>query len=708
MLKNKSLKKILLLLIVISMLPVFYTSWQRIEVEKTAKQVEIVIDTEEIYLTAMGLGSREDYLDALSRFKEAGATTATLYQKTFKLLQERGDLTVLDFQEAINLNRLNPENSLVKLLGRDIQSFHHYIFSDDLDLFGQINSSLAQQIEVLNWQTYQNENFGLIEMPSAHFDLFETAGLFYDLAELKEYLDLGFLVQLRPADTPGLDAEAFERIYSPLLEARDSITGVIVTGTNLPGTQDFWGKTPSYTMDSTAFSAFCKLLTEQKWYYGLVETMTQLSSLRLTGDAPLLQRLDFQSVRVYSIQRAELDKPDWLSAKGIEERWLRGAVDRNMRVVYLRLFENRLKDPIQIIDLNTSIVANGRAALNSAGFSLGAPSVLPSFHLVGQAIFLPIALFLSAILFLLIWFEQVEKPLIWLSLLILAVLGAGAFGYLSRSNGAVGGSWVNVRQLLALGAQVLYPVLAAAFLLQALDRQKENNSVWKLGLKGVTLAFFSYLIVLAGGLIVGTILADNAFMLELQYFRGVKLGFLLPLLIIALYYFYRHGFVFKSFKAEGNWARMQDEVRRLFKSTITVEMAFFTLLAGAALFYYILRSGNASVAMISSFELKMRTFLERVLTARPRNKEFLIGYPAIVLMPYLANSSKRFLVGPFLALATMGFVSVVNTFAHVRSPLLISLNRGVWGLVLGIIIGLIALFVFHLIVSLVKKVFKEA
>lgn len=706
MLNNKRIKQFLTVILLVSMLPVFYTAANRIKLEESAKQVEIVIDTEEIYLKAIGYGTYQNYLLALEQFKEAGATTATLYQKTIKLLNERGDITVFDYPTAADFMRAHPESQMSLLMPEGLRPMHHYLLIEQGDNFSRLKYALKNSIDNLNWSVYENKTLGILEMPSAYFDLYENAGLWYDLEEMQEYLDLGFYVQLRPADLPGQTKEDFTKLYAPIV-ALGQVSGVIVTGTNLPGTQDLTGKSSNFTAQGTAFEAFSELLKEQGWYYGLVETMTQLDSLHLRGDSSLLQRLDFQAVRVYSIQRAELDKIDWLSQKSIEERWLRGAVDRNMRVVYLRLFENKLNDPQQILELNKAIVTGGRKALEQAGFTIGLPSVLSSFHLVGQVLLLPLALALSAVLFLMTWFNG-GKPILWLGLLLLSIPVALAAGYLARSNGAVGGSWVSYRQMLALGAQVLYPALAGILTMKALDKMVSNSPIGNKVGQGVILSLFSFIVVFAGGLVLGTILSDNTFMLELQYFRGVKLGFVLPLIILGIYYFYRYGFTYKPLKGRRKLNDMVKDLQDLLKATITVEMAFFSLLAAGALFYYILRSGNASVSAISGLELKMRSFLERVLVARPRNKEFLIGYPVLMLMPRFAAGKRPFIVGPLLALATVGWVSVVNSFAHVRSTLLISMNRGIWGLALGIVFGLILNLALSLVDYLYKKFVKEA
>lgn len=685
MTKKNRIQQILVLLIILSFLPVFYQAYQRIQVESRAQQVEVVIDTEEIYLSAIGYGSREVYLNALKDFKTAGATTATLYQKTFKILQDRGDVTVLKYPEAAALLRSNPEGEFAQMTQGVLRPMSNYLLMNNPDIYTPLLHSLEDAIATLHWQIFRNENSVVLEIPSAYWELYEGAGLWYDQKELAEYLELGYSIQLRPANRPGISAKTLLQQYEPLV-ASGKVTGVIVTGTKLPGTQDIYGQPIEYSQPNTAFTAFVELLRKQGWYYGLVENATQLDSIHLTGDDALLNSLDFQAVRVFALQRTELDKKDWLTEQGIQERWMRAAVDRNIRVMYMRLFKNQLKNPSEILKLNQRILQGGLVSLRDAGFSIGPATPLQPFHLVGWMILIPLSLAWTAVLFLMQWgFEG--KAWLWWGLIALALPAALVVGYLSRSAATVAGTWVTLRQLLAFAAQVIYPVMAGIFTMKQLEQMKANLQRRNFLLQGLRLAVGSFLITFAGGVSLGVIMSDNNFMLELQYFRGVKAGFVLPLLILGLWYFLRYGFQFQAPVAKRGWQELRYDLKQLLASPITVVWSLFAVFAAGALFYYILRSGNAAVNAISSLELEMRAFLERVLVARPRNKEFLIGYPAMMLMPLLWAYGQRFLVGPLLALATVGWVSVVNSFAHVRSGMWISMNRGFWGLALGVILG---------------------
>lgn len=97
------------------------------------------------------------------------------------------------------------------------------------------------------------------------------------------------------------------------------------------------------------------------------------------------------------------------------------------------------------------------------------------------------------------------------------------------------------------------------------------------------------------------------------------------------------------------------------------------------------------MAPVPGFEIALRRFLEDTLYARPREKEFLFGHPAVFLS--LAALYRRWpqILHYLLILAvTIGQGSMVETFAHMRSPFILSFIRGLDGLAAGTIAGIFA------------------
>ncbi len=122
----------------------------------------------------------------------------------------------------------------------------------------------------------------------------------------------------------------------------------------------------------------------------------------------------------------------------------------------------------------------------------------------------------------------------------------------------------------------------------------------------------------------------------------------------------------------------------------------------AVFVYYIYRTGNS--ATTSSAELAFRNFLENTLVIRPRTKEMIVGWPMLLLFVWSLRRGMKFLPMVFGLGMTIGLVSVVNTFLHIRTPFLISLLRTGWGVLFGLLIGLALVLLAELIYRAVRHI----
>lgn len=214
--------------------------------------------------------------------------------------------------------------------------------------------------------------------------------------------------------------------------------------------------------------------------------------------------------------------------------------------------------------------------------------------------------------------------------------------------------------------------------------------VLKSPVKGIGMATWKYLsaalISLMGSLTVVGILSEPAYAMGLDQFRGVKLVSVVPLLLFAALMFYKEG----GFE----WPKI--------KSFLCKHVNYITLIALAlvavVLFRYVQRTGNT--ASVSSLELSFRQLLNNVMGIRPRTKEFLIGHP-IFLMTLWMGYQKKWL--PLILVALIGQVSMVNTFAHLHTPVMVSVIRTFHGLWLGLLIGLCGCFVLAQFEKIMKR-----
>ena len=95
-------------------------------------------------------------------------------------------------------------------------------------------------------------------------------------------------------------------------------------------------------------------------------------------------------------------------------------------------------------------------------------------------------------------------------------------------------------------------------------------------------------------------------------------------------------------------------------------------------------------------ELIFRNDLETLLLARPRTKEFLVAFPAIMLAVYCAVRRLPFWTALFGLAGTIGLTSVCNTFMHIRTPLYLGFARTAGSLALGLVVGVILTGCFEL------------
>jgi hypothetical protein len=108
------------------------------------------------------------------------------------------------------------------------------------------------------------------------------------------------------------------------------------------------------------------------------------------------------------------------------------------------------------------------------------------------------------------------------------------------------------------------------------------------------------------------------------------------------------------------------------------------------------RSGNQSDIAPSSLELVLRSHLTTLLQVRPRFKEFVVGFPALMLVATLLPAH-RARWGWLLALAIgVGLADVVDTFSHLHTALAVSVLRLANGAVLGIAIGALAIVAYRM------------
>ncbi|MCI2429973.1 DUF5693 family protein [Candidatus Acetothermia bacterium] len=350
------------------------------------------------------------------------------------------------------------------------------------------------------------------------------------------------------------------------------------------------------------------------------------------AEPPMSYKLNPEKVvRAHALKSKELER---LGFSGALDRWERAVQERNIRLLWVTEHERFAR-----------YLERLGARLRDLGFRPGVS--LSSLSLEGSespsALYLVIALGFTALVLLFI--QELWSVQTWNRLLVWGGFLWGGWAVL----GFWDLSWAC--EGLALGIALVAPWVLIILL-------KERLTGWKfliavsLGSVGASLA-------------IAALLSDPAYFLKLQEFRGVKVALVAPMLLVV---------------ATELWLR-RDE--RWFAS----RSAWVATAAGASLLFLILeRSGNLPLIPVARWEEFLRERLENLFIARPRFKEFLIGHPALVLWD--SKNPSRLVALALLAFGALGQASIINTFAHLHTPLWLSLWRTLNGLILGLLVGL--------------------
>ncbi|MFN3266799.1 MAG: DUF5693 family protein [Deinococcales bacterium] len=128
-------------------------------------------------------------------------------------------------------------------------------------------------------------------------------------------------------------------------------------------------------------------------------------------------------------------------------------------------------------------------------------------------------------------------------------------------------------------------------------------------------------------------------------------------------------------------------IRDLYNTPITLGLVGLMVLAVGALALIVLRRGNDTGAGVTEAEAKARAALQDSMI-RPRSKELALHAPAML---GLSGMFPTWVNNLLLMASTIGQASMMGSFTHFHTPLLISLQRTVNGLFIGGLIGVAVL-----------------
>lgn len=654
----------LAILILTGTLASLFAAYRRFHVEMGNRRVEIAVEWAEVSELAQVTHTWPK--DILTAFKAQHVSTLVLAEETLEALEQEGRLLLEPVDHDLSADAQ----------GQDWTKISVPVRAD----FDRIRAALERRYPagvfapaaaarpkgtLFSSQNSPNETFST----PLRYATLRTLGIGLPTDGVAAANVAGMTIAGRVANFPGINAESAEKVLRDL--KTQGATTVIFSGEEVLG---FRGVEKSVaelfrSPDSTHFKD--ATLPPLGLHYGAVEFGKQ------KGDAKISTLLAGDVVRVHSIQVAEMAQ---LDEGEIVDRFVRAARERNIRFCYVRLLPIAGDNPVAQNTQFLSKIANGMArgrTLTGGGMGFGASRPFDETG-VPSGVFVVVALGVAA-------------GVVWMLRSLCPLSGTAEIGLLVAMGllcvGCVLALGETGRKVVALFAGIAFPMTAC---LLTFPREKGGRSF---GLQSSMaramqgMLFASAITSLGIAHVIG-LLASRPFMTHTNQFLGIKAQHAIPLLIIAFVALIG-GAAHSSETWAEFWARVEERLRSASAEPARFGLLLLGIVALGAFMLLVARTGNDAGVGVSGFEMKFRAFLDRALPVRPRTKEFLVGHPAFILGLLWWWRGRRKLALPCLVIGSLGQVSLLNTFCHIHSPLLVSVWRGGLGLVFGAALGLL-------------------
>lgn len=662
---NNPLKNVLWWLVIIGMLSSLPLAFARHQTETSANKVEFVFNYRNLLdIADLQTNPQSFVTDQLKNMKAAGIGSLSLFESTLSELRESRRIEMYNSRDALNLTQT---------FGNSNENFTYILFADaatQQKLEPMIQKTFADLKVVTKPWSFKNRNGLVIQMS---MDDASIKPMDPDPMTIQMLKEQGFQIVVRLSNRRPFVTNDMDRLLKQLHDL--GVKRMIVDGNEVPG----------YTEEKTDVNLkkMAELLNKNGIGLAAIEFLKEPQK----GFDTLAKETNYNVVRLHSFTDKDGEKlteplkkaqlADRIQA--VADRFVLAVKDRNIRMVYLNakpvksLDKGKLVDPLSALYDSLQGKDGAIPRIEKAGFKLG-PAEPFTVKTTGWQKIARVLILIGGVS-LVVLTVSFFIPEATLFLFVVGLLGAAALHVLSANLYAQG---------LALSAAICAPSVAVMLVIRSV--KSGAAAKWKSGLiYGLWQLVKTSAISLIGVAYEVALLNHISYSLVLQQFRGVSALHLLPIGIVGLYLLF--------FSEKNTYAEKGDNVRRILSTNISVLWILTAVIALAAIYYYLTRTGNEGQA--STFEKLSRSFLENTLGVRPRTKEFLFAHPVFLLGAYLAVRYRQAVYLIFIGV--IGQLSIVDTFAHLHTPIHISLIRIWYGVGFGTLFGLVLIAAWEII-----------
>ena len=684
---------VLLAVIVLGLACALWLNWTRHQVEQANNTVEMAMEYEGLRKLANLQGLPEDRV--LQDFQKAGINSLMVFDTTLERLTKKGEIqstTTAELRKAASLGADRGIFAAVPLEKLNVDAAFVAAGSNAAVLDDVLEDARlrygAERVEFVSSEPCILRIIGFTELlPEDKYD--EPRGVLQSplglpAADMRKLAGMGFKLIVRPQNYINVNEKQIDSIFKRIDKAGVKAHAFMPCGKETVGYPD-------------KLEYLGKKLAERQMTLVMLEHYTQLRFAQIDGLIPLAEFNNYKSARSYVIDGLEQKKIPVATAL---HRWALTDEERNIRVNYIRPFLMPVEGK-DIMQINLKYVRDIKANVEARGYSIGEAGVFQAVdaadgfapYFPTKVLWLPIVLAIVAgvVLYGSLLFDWSSRT----ELVMWAVLSAFGCALLMLGRGLL------TRQLLALAAASIFPVLSMSFIMSIWDKHVEGQkSVPFILWQGIWQLALAIAMSLVGAAFLSAILTDSRFLLEIDIYRGVKLTFMLPVLLTAVLYIKRYDMlqvVGKGLK------HLLTKLNSLLDTGLTFKHVAVLMVFLFVAFYFVGRSGHTGGVPVPAIELKMRAFLEQVMYARPREKEFMIGHPAFFLMVMAVyKCAPRWWQFVLICGAVIGQGSLVQTFCHMRTPVVMSFMRALDGYAVGIVFGIVAVLGMAIILKLME------
>lgn len=703
--------KLVILLICFSLLVGIYTIYQRVEIERQYKTAEIVLDYNEMEKFADS--SENDLSFWLKEFKDYGAQSVAIQEETLLRLIEQGKPLRAEIVSQLIKNYnwqadYNPE--IVTLIEeKDITSNDVIVTTEDGTLYNYLISGLSERYNQELFSTYTLDNVYYIILHGTNEDIYYS-----DTQKVNNLMGKGVYELKRVLDSRlmnigiGYDDEKINL-------AKDAGLDVILRPINFPTyneklTDVYKASNEKYNLEPRIYllhgkeilgypeneHSLLEYVNDENIAIGLIESSTQREHLDGEGLDDLVEDSGYNGLRVFTLWDYIRERNKYYNYEGAEEienTMFRAITERNIRVIYFKPFFEEEKSSKYLTDTEEyeRTFDSLEQRLNEHNIKLGKAEAIEEFHIGAKRLaVLSFGITLASIFLFIKMFNIKDKRACYLYILSIP---AAFIPLVMRSIAEKG---------FAFAAAVVFSGLGIYFFMIQIKKiydSYDKFSISKIIIYSTVILTGSIAISLAGAVFVDSMLADVKYFIEMDIFRGVKFAQILPFGIFALMFL----IYFINKDNEDPFKSVVNTSIKLLNKDIKIYYGIIAGVIGIVAYIYISRTGHETNVQPSNIEMITRNFMEYVLLARPRTKEFLIAFPAIFVAVYAATKKSEFFTGLFMLASAIGTSSVINTFSHLRTPIYLSFARTVIALGFGIVIGCIAVLVIDLLYKIYAR-----